>query len=463
MATTSISASSVNLPQLEQSSINRVVATLSKSYEKISAQVDSTSVKVSALGQIQSGLDGIKTKSADLQDSAKVATATDARTALESMFSSINTQVSLVSSLTARASSEQSAGVLATESKLKNAGVGISQTLDTSGLYGATVLSGMGISRASDGSLTVDAATFEAAYAADSDKVKAALADIGGAINSKASTELNSGGSVYSSSSRIQTQYNSLVERQNTLADRMNNLQYGGAEAATVSDYLAITSVAAAAANSIGKLQSQADTFQTQVNTATAKSTALSSVRSSSGSLQTAATTIQDSASTSTVNDARAALQSVVTAANTQLSTLASASASGAALEKETGVLNDAYSVTNMLKGSNIFGGLQLGNLGVSFGSNGQFSLDQGTFDAAYGADSSGVQTLLQTLGASLSQSITDQLASDGALATAESKSASTLNTLNTRLDAINLKIQQTQDNPLLAASATLYKQVLAL
>lgn len=463
MATTSISASSVNLPQLEQSSINKVVATLTKSYEKYGALADSASVKLSALGQIQSGLDSIKTKASDLQDSSKVSTAADARTALQAMFTSLNSQVSLVSDLTARASGEQSAGILSSETKLKNAGVGISQSVDTSSVYGATVLSGIGISRAVDGSLSVDAATFDAAYAADATKVQSVLASLGSTVGTKADTELGSGGSYYSSNSRIQTQYDSLMQKQNDLADRMSGLQYGGAEGGTVSDYLAITSVAAAAATSIGKLQSQASTVQVQADAASAKSTAFSSVRSTSGSLQSAAVTIQDSAATSTVADARAALQSVVTAANTQLSALATASATGAALEKESAVLGEAYSVTNILKSSSLFGSLQMSNIGISFGSNGQFALDQTTFNAAYSANSASVSSLLQTLGASLSQSISEQLGSDSELSSAEAKNSANLDSFNQRLDAINTKIQQTQDNPLIAASTTLYKQVLAL
>lgn len=463
MATTSINAASVNLTQLEQSSITKVVATLNKSYEKISSLADSASVKLSALGQIQSGLDSIKTKAADLQDSSKVSTAADARSALQNVFTSINSQVSLVGDLTTRASGEQSAGVLSSETKLKNAGVGVSQTVDTSSVYGSTVLGGIGISRAVDGSLSVDAATFDAAYAADPSKVKSVLADLGSAVGAKANTELSSGGSYYTSNSRLQTQYNSLVQKQSDLADRMNGLQYGGAEGGTVNDYLAITSVAAAAASSIGKLQTQAASAQAQVDTETAKSTALSTIRTTSGSLQSAAVTIQDSAATSTVADARAALQSVVTAANTQLSALATASATGAALEKESAVLGEAYSVTNILKSSSLFGSLQMSNIGISFGSNGQFALDQTTFNAAYSANSASVSSLLQTLGASLSQSISEQLGSDSELSSAEAKNSANLDSFNQRLDAINTKIQQTQDNPLIAASTTLYKQVLAL
>lgn len=480
------SVSNVDIGALQNASVGTLVGKLSASYDKLAAQAPATydklagqadtySAKLSTLGQIQSGFSTVQTKATTLQDSATLSTNSGARTALQDVLDTLNAQASLVAGLTQSGSDSQSAGILAKESGLSGSAEKVRQAVGVNGLYGQTVLQGMGITQSSDGTLSLDAAAFDQAYQANSSKVTNALTQIGSNVATEAATQISSGSAYSKSQAKTQGLYDNVVKQQDALQTRLNNLQTrienlqsGGVTAAAVQDYSTITSVATSAATRINALQKQGSSLAMQIDSANTKLGDLGSVSDSLYGNFSSAQALQDSATLSSVGTAGAALQNLVTALNyhsTLLNTLTapvSGSTPAGSLKNETSLVTGLKSLGQAAASNSLYSQISI-SIGMTQTAGGLFSFDLSAFNSAYASNASSVINTLRQLGSAVQTAAGNQLAEGGALDKVTSKTNALIPSLQTRQSKLEEQIAALQNDPFSAVPASSYQKILAM
>jgi len=187
----------------------RVAEASRKPLERLSQQVDSTRVQLSAFGQVKSATAQVEATAGKLQESGSLSSAASAAKVLQNFADAANNQVKAVrqdalpvgSARTANELRRALEGPVGTRrDELKQIGLSIDQT----------------------GSIKVDAKVFEKAYQTDPSKVKATLEEIGKAASSVAGRQLSEGGAVGGSISRLTEKLGNIERSQ---ADYQSRLQ----------------------------------------------------------------------------------------------------------------------------------------------------------------------------------------------------------------------------------------------
>lgn len=184
------SASSSSAQSL--SALSNPSARTTKQTEK---QAESARVKLSAVGQVASGLSNVRDSAAALQDKTKTGTAADASKAVAGFVKAFNDQNTNVSKATAQASGSQQAGSLANDSRVKSGSADVNRAA-VGDSKDQAALSAAGISVDSSGALKFDSKKFEQAYKANPDGVQDLVAKLGKRTETAANSQLSSKGAI---------------------------------------------------------------------------------------------------------------------------------------------------------------------------------------------------------------------------------------------------------------------------
>ncbi len=452
-----------DLGALQSASVNQLVSKLNTTYGTVQSQASDASVKLSGIGQVQSGFASIQSKAATLQDTANLSTAGAAQSALQNVLGSLNSQVSLVGNLT------QSGGLLSSETGVSDSALAVRSLASSTSLLGQTALQSYGVQSASDGSLSINTAAFNAAYTANPSQVVQVLSNLGASINSAAGDQIASGSAVYTSQTKAQTQYAALSQKQSDLYARITNLQNGGASASTLQDFNAINSAVSTAATRLNTLQTTADSLNAQVNFSGQKQNDLNQVASGVRSIQSSAQTAIDAASNPATDAAAAgaALQGLFNSLNTQtnlLNTLGVAKTSttpAGTLNTET-ALRTSLGQMNQTVSSSLLSQIGLGNIGVSQ-SGGLFTLDQSAFSTAFNANKANVTSFLSNIGGLIKQSADSQFVTNSPLDKAQRATASKIVDLQTQIFANQAKLDAVQNDPFSTVPLSSYQKILSI
>lgn len=468
MSVSSVSSSSsspvsYDLGALQSAAVNDLVGKLNTTYSNIQSQASDASVTLSAIGQVQSGFATIQSQAATLSDPNNLGTAAAAQSALQSVIGSVNAQAALVSNVTA------SGGILASDTGIAASAQSVRSLLSSSSLIGAVAQSSFGLKTASDGTVSLDTAAFNAAYSANPSGVTQVLSNIGSSVNSAATSQISAGGAVYSSQTKVQAQYTTLSQQQADLYGRISNLQNGGVTASTLQDYTTISAVVSSAATRINALTTTATNLNNQVNLAGQKQSDLNLVQSGVKSIQQNAQAVAavGTGSSATAATAGAALQGLFDSLNTQTNLLTTL---GAAKTSTTpaGTLNSETSLRNSLNQigqsvtSTLLTQLGLGNIGVSQ-SNGLFTLDQSAFSTAYNANQPSVQSFLSNIGGFIQQSTNSLFQSGSTLTNAQVNTQNQIVSLQAQIYANQKQIDAVQADPFSTVPVSSYQKILTI
>lgn len=209
-----LSASSVS--SLSASQGGRVSSALRNPVETLSRQTESTRVRLSAAGQIQSAAVAVQSAAQNLQDARQVSTTTDARKSAETFVNAYNSERSALAQATAAGNGVKSSGGSNPPGALADDGrarVATSQ-LQRSVSDNANEFRDAGISVQKDGSLSIDAKAFEAAFNTNPSAVTQALGSVGRAAETTVTRQLSSTGSIGASLNSLSNRVQQLENRQ---------------------------------------------------------------------------------------------------------------------------------------------------------------------------------------------------------------------------------------------------------
>lgn len=454
---------SYDLGALQTASVNQLVSKLNTTFGTVQAQASDASVKLSGIGQVQSGFATIQSKAATLQDTANLGTAADAQTALQDVFGALNSQVSLVGNLT------EPGALLSGEKGVADSAVAVRSLVSSTSLLGQTALQSLGVKSGSDGSLSIDAATFNAAYAANPSQVTQVLAGIGASINGAAGEQIASGSAVYTSQTKAQTQYASLSQKQEALYERISSLQSGGATASTLQDFNALNTVVSSAATRLSSLQTTYDKTVSQINSYGQKQSDLNQVSNGVADIQQKAQAVADAGSNPASDAASAglALQGLFDSLNTQtnlLNTLGAAKTTTTAagsLNSESALRTSLGQMSNYVS-STLLNQLGLGNIGVSQ-SNGLFTLDQSTFSSAFSSNKASVTSFLSNVGSLIKQSADNQFLTGSSLDKVQRSTDAKIIDLQAQIFSTQARIDSVQADPFSAVALSSYQKILTM
>lgn len=463
VSNTSSSPVSYDLGALQSAAVSDLVSKLNTTYGNIQGQASDASVTLSAIGQVQSGFATIQSQAATLSDTNNLGNAAAAQSALQSVIGSVNAQATLVGNVTA------TGGTLASDTGIAASAQSVRSLLSSSSLIGAVAQSSLGLNTAADGTVSLDTAAFNAAYSANPSGVTQILSSIGGSVNSAATSQISSGGAVYSSQTTVQAQYATLSQKQADLYGRISNLQNGGATASTLQDYTTISAVVSSAATRINALTTTATNLNNQVNFAGQKQNDLNQVQSGVQAIQQNAQAVAAVGTGSTANAATAgaALQGLFDSLNTQtnlLNTLGAAKTSttpAGTLNSETSLRNSLNQIGQSVT-STLLTQLGLGSIGVSQ-SNGLFTLDQSAFSTAYNANQPSVQSFLSNIGGFIQQSTNSLFQGGSTLNNAQVNTQNQIVTLQAQIYANQQQIDAVQADPFSTVPVSSYQKILTI
>ncbi|MFZ2853924.1 MAG: flagellar filament capping protein FliD [Rhodocyclaceae bacterium] len=218
-ASTSSSVASRSSPG--SSSIDAVSAASRRSAQSLSQETESTKVRLSAYGQVKSAVAEVQTAAKGLQDSKQLQTADSARKAAEAFVKAYNAENKTTTDVTRRKGSDGAAGALADDPLARSASSGLQRTVRNSDAE----LKQAGITRQKDGTLAVDAKAFDAAYAKDASAVKGALGTIGTRVDSVATRQLSSAGTVGRTVDSLNSKVTNLENKQANQQANQQDLQ----------------------------------------------------------------------------------------------------------------------------------------------------------------------------------------------------------------------------------------------
>lgn len=183
---------------------NPITASINKSTAKLQAQLTAATANLSTLGKFKAAVAAAQTSATGLTRLKDSGTSDEAKKALTAFISDFNSMVT----------STQTAAAETSGVNTISRGMTRAMTADFSRVG---ELRNMGFTKASDGSLKLDAAKFEAAFKASASGVQATLAKLGQMVDKAAAKELGSEGRISSSigalsskSSLLQLQHSAL-------------------------------------------------------------------------------------------------------------------------------------------------------------------------------------------------------------------------------------------------------------
>ncbi len=227
MDVSSLVGTGLQIAQLNQAggpsaadTVSRLTAPAAK---RLSQQLESTNVQLSAYGQIKSAFGGAQTAATALSSSAtsKTATNADVEKAAQAFVTAYNQAVQTVGSATA--GSAKQAGALASDLRARAAGNDLARSL-TSG----STLAGLkqaGVTLNQNGTLSLDTKALQQALQANPSQTKSTLAGLGQQVGTAAGRELASTGNVGISVGRLTSRAQSLSTQQAMLGQQASSLQ----------------------------------------------------------------------------------------------------------------------------------------------------------------------------------------------------------------------------------------------
>ena len=202
-ALTSTTSSSQTAAQAAEKA-NPITAGLQKSSTKLQTLLDATTASLSTLGKFKAAVSATQTAANSLSALKDGASSDAVKKALGSFVSTFNAMVASTQS------------VAATSSGVERISRGMTRAM-TADFSKVDALRQMGFTKASDGSLALDASKLEAAYKASPSGVLGTLSKLGKLVDKAATKELASGGGIGSSVSALTTKASTLQLQKNAL------------------------------------------------------------------------------------------------------------------------------------------------------------------------------------------------------------------------------------------------------
>jgi flagellar hook-associated protein 2 len=215
MNITSLANLYTSLQTSGMTAVSRVQQGLDKATARIASEQQSTQAKISAYGQVKSGFASVQSAGETLAKGSTNSTA-DTKAALTSLVNAYNATRSAAASTEAGAATVAANGL----------------TRATSSDSVRSDLKSLGITRASDGSLSVDSKKLDAALKANPTAVQEAAARVGGQLKGVATTALKESGGIATQLNSLNTRASQLETRQTVLTglsnaqQTTNNLNY---------------------------------------------------------------------------------------------------------------------------------------------------------------------------------------------------------------------------------------------
>lgn len=196
---------------------------LAPATQRISKQLESTNVKLSAFGQIKGAFAGTQTAAASLSKTAanKTATNADIQKAAQAFVNAYNAATQSVSA--AVNGTGKQAGALSSDFRAKLAGNDLAQSLAGGG--SASALKQIGITANKNGTLTLDTKALEQALQSNGSQAKQTLSSLAQSVGASATRALESSGNVGSSYRKLSSQSQSLTNQQEALAQQASSIQ----------------------------------------------------------------------------------------------------------------------------------------------------------------------------------------------------------------------------------------------
>lgn len=215
---------------------------LAPATKRLSQQLESTKVQLSAFGQIKSAFSSVETSATSLAATAKKETATtaDITKAAQAFVSAFNQATQTVNKTT---SGGAEAGALATNVRARFAGNDLAQSATAA--TAASDLKSLGITSNKDGTLNLDVKALEQALQSNPSGTRDTIAALGGSVAATASREVGNSGNVGASVNSLTTRSQTLGTQQASLQKQAETLQASlDAQAATL-NYTAATGLSA--------------------------------------------------------------------------------------------------------------------------------------------------------------------------------------------------------------------------
>lgn len=233
----------VQFAQLGQTSQAGSSASLAPANKRLSQQIDTTNVKLSAYGQISSAFGTAKTAASGLTAAAtsKTASNSDVVKAAQAFVDSYNKAAQAVGA--AVTSTSTKSGALVTDSRATTAASGLARSLTSSA--GLSDLKQTSITKGTDGTLTLDTKALEQSLQSNSAQAKSALANIGQKVETSTSRELTSTGNIGGSISSLTNQSQTLSAQQMALQQQVASVQALLDQSSNILNYSASNGIAA--------------------------------------------------------------------------------------------------------------------------------------------------------------------------------------------------------------------------
>ncbi|WP_342619846.1 flagellar filament capping protein FliD [Rhodoferax sp. GW822-FHT02A01] len=221
-STASLASSSQSTTQAS-SALSPVLAGITKSSTALQAKLDAATTSLSTLGQFKSAVSLVQTAAQGLSGFQTSSTSDDVKAGITSFITKFNAMVA--SAQTAAAQTSGTDKISSTMSRALSAD--LSKISD---------LRNMGFTKASDGTLKLDATKFAAAYKASPSTVQTALSKLGKLVDKAAGKELASDGRIASSVSAL-TSKSTLLQTQRTALLKAVQ-QFSASQSSTTSNAL---------------------------------------------------------------------------------------------------------------------------------------------------------------------------------------------------------------------------------
>jgi hypothetical protein len=202
---------------------NPISASLTKSTTKLQTQLDTATANLSTLGKFKAAVSVVQTGAKSLSNLKTGSTSDEVKQALTAFISNFNSMVSSTQAL-----ANDTSGVSTISRGMTRA-----MTADFSRV---SELRQMGFTKASDGSLKLDTAKFEAAFKASPTNVQSTLSKLGQLVDKAATKELASDGRISSTMSALSSKSSTLQLQQSALLKAAQ--QYASVSSASASSVL---------------------------------------------------------------------------------------------------------------------------------------------------------------------------------------------------------------------------------
>ena len=202
--TSSTTSSKTTTQAAATAAANPITASINKSTAKLQTQLDTATANLSTLGKFKASVSVAQASAKSLTTLKDSSTSDEVKKALAAFISDFNSMVT-----STKTASTDTSGV-GTISR----GMTRAMTADFSKV---DALRKMGFTKASDGSLKLDTAKFEAAFKASASSVQSTLSKLGQMVGKAATKELASDGRISSSMSALSSKSSLLQIQQSAL------------------------------------------------------------------------------------------------------------------------------------------------------------------------------------------------------------------------------------------------------